>query len=276
MRFAGASALRRSSQQQVMEETMDLVNLATWAALGTLPAFLVLDLVYRARRFQTPRFWRLRAFVVSALMFMLSLVLPAWWGRLFGEYTLLSLASLGTWGGAAVGILVYQFAHYWYHRSVHRSDLLWRTFHQMHHSAESLDAWGAYYLSPTDAAMFISIGTIVFGPLLGLSVAAAALANLYLTVAAVLQHANIRTPRWVGYFIQRPESHGIHHQRGVHAFNYADLPLWDMLFGTFRNPATFDGEIGFYDGASSRIGEMLIGRDVSVKPEEDQALAQVA
>jgi sterol desaturase/sphingolipid hydroxylase (fatty acid hydroxylase superfamily) len=54
----------------------------------------------------------------------------------------------------------------------------------------------------------------------------------------MFQHANLRTPRWLGYIIQRPESHGIHHERGLHAFNYADLPLWDMVFGTFRNPRT--------------------------------------
>jgi sterol desaturase/sphingolipid hydroxylase (fatty acid hydroxylase superfamily) len=58
----------------------------------------------------------------------------------------------------------------------------------------------------------------------------------------------------------------VHHERGVHAFNYSDLPLWDMVFGTFRNPETWDGEAGFYGGASSRIGEMLIGRDVSEPP----------
>jgi hypothetical protein len=49
----------------------------------------------------------------------------------------------------------------------------------------------------------------------------------------------------------------------VHQHNFSDLPLWDMIFGTFENPATFDGEAGFYDGASRRIGSMLLGRDVT-------------
>jgi sterol desaturase/sphingolipid hydroxylase (fatty acid hydroxylase superfamily) len=57
----------------------------------------------------------------------------------------------------------------------------------------------------------------------------------------------------------------VHHGRGVHRYNYADLPLWDMLFGTFRNPAAAEerAEAGFYTGASSRIGEMLAFQDVS-------------
>jgi sterol desaturase/sphingolipid hydroxylase (fatty acid hydroxylase superfamily) len=41
---------------------------------------------------------------------------------------------------------------------------------------------------------------------------------------------------WLGYFIERPESHSLHHQRGVHRHNDADLPVLDMLFGTFHNP----------------------------------------
>jgi len=40
----------------------------------------------------------------------------------------------------------------------------------------------------------------------------------------------------MGYFIQRPEAHCVHHRLGFHYHNFADLSLWDMLFGTFRNP----------------------------------------
>lgn len=45
--------------------------------------------------------------------------------------------------------------------------------------------------------------------------------------------------------------------------DYANFPGWDMLFGTFRNPATFPERYGFWDGASVKMGAMLIGRDVS-------------
>jgi sterol desaturase/sphingolipid hydroxylase (fatty acid hydroxylase superfamily) len=70
----------------------------------------------------------------------------------------------------------------------------------------------------------------------------------------------VRTPRWIGWFFVRPEAHAVHHQRDVHAFNYSDLPLWDILFGTFKNPATFDGEVGFAQPAP--MLKMLAGVDV--------------
>ena len=245
---------------------MTFMDILIWTTLGLLPAFLLLDVVYRARRFDTPPYWRLRAFGVTAVAFALSFIVPMGWAKLTGAWSLLDLSSLGTWGGAAVGILVYELGHYWYHRTVHRSDRLFRGLHQMHHSAESLDAWGANYIAPQDAVMFISISTLVLGPVLGVSPSAAVVGTFFLTFNAIFQHANIRTPRWLGYLIQRPESHGVHHQRGVHAYNYSDLPLWDIVFGTFHNPETFEGEVGYYKGASTRIADMLLGRDVSVDP----------
>jgi sterol desaturase/sphingolipid hydroxylase (fatty acid hydroxylase superfamily) len=83
---------------------------------------------------------------------------------------------------------------------------------------------------------------------------------------SLFQHANVRTPVWLGYIIQRPESHSVHHARGSHAYNYAGLPLWDLVFGTFRNPREFEAEAGFYNGASRRIGAMLAGLDVASRP----------
>lgn len=72
--------------------------------------------------------------------------------------------------------------------------------------------------------------------------------------------------RWLGYVIQRPEAHAVHHGRGIHAYNYGDLPLRDLLFGTFRNPERFDQPTGFWDGASEKMGAMLLGRDVAQPP----------
>jgi len=240
-----------------------MIDLIEPITLALIPGFLLLDFIVRRRRYATTGQWRLRAALVTAAIFFLTGEVAAFWGRLFGETHLLDLGGLGAWGAIA-GVLVYEFVHYWYHRAAHQWNWLWRAGHQMHHSAESLDAFGAFYLHPFDAAMFTSISSLVLFPLLGLSIEAGVIAALFLTFNAMFQHANIGTPHWLGYLIQRPESHNLHHARGVHRYNYADLPLWDMLFGTFRNPRSVEGmECGFYEGASGRIPEMLIGRDVS-------------
>lgn len=241
-----------------------IATLATWTPL-LIPAFILLDFLVRKRRYTTPRLWRTRALIITIAIFFVTGEVAMFWANLFGEYHLFDLSGLGTWAGAAVGIVVYEFCHYGYHRAVHSYDLLWRGFgHQMHHSAESLDAWGANYLHPLDAAMFTTWASLVFVPLLGLTTEAAIIGAFFLLFNAMFQHANIATPHWLGYIIQRPESHNLHHSRGIHRYNYADLPIIDMLFGTFRNPRVLpETACGFYAGASGRIGAMLLGRDVT-------------
>ena len=49
----------------------------------------------------------------------------------------------------------------------------------------------------------------------------------------------------------------------MHACNYGDLPVWDMLFGTFRNPAGFEGAVGFDQPATERFGAILGFVDVN-------------
>ena len=233
------------------------------ATLGLIPALIAVDWAIRGRRHDSTRFWRVRATVVTLATFYLAGYVAVFWGTLLGDIHLIDGSILGTWGGAAVGILTYELGHYWYHRAAHQLDWLWRAGHQMHHAAESLDAFGAYFMHPVDTFLFTTISSMVFFPLLGLSIEAGVIGAFFLTFNAMFQHMSLKTPRWLGYIIQRPESHSIHHGKGIHRYNYSDLPLWDMVFGTFRNPLGFQKEHGFYPGASERIGEMLLGRDVT-------------
>lgn len=239
-----------------------LLELADYYPLFFLAPFLLLELAWRARRYDAPSGWRVRALAVSIAVFGVSLGVGRVWGALLPQWSLVDGAALGTGGGAATGILVYELVHYWYHRAAHRWNWLWRLGHQLHHSAESVDAFGAYYLHPLDAVLFTTWQVLVFFPLLGLSPEAGAIASAFLAFNGAFQHANIRTPRWLGYIVQRPESHGVHHGRGVHRYNYSDLPLWDMVFGTFRNPGARETPVsaGFYRGGSARLAAMLAFR----------------
>ncbi|MEO8315788.1 MAG: sterol desaturase family protein, partial [Pseudomonadota bacterium] len=139
---------------------------------------------------------------------------------------------------------------------------LWRSFHQMHHSAERLDSYGAFYFSPLDILGFTFLSSIAL-TVVGLPAKAITYYFYATTFLAVFQHANIRTPQWLGYLVQRPESHSVHHGRGIHHFNYSDLPLFDILFGTFRNPKDFVTTSGFESASSAHIAPMLLFRDVA-------------
>ncbi len=250
------------------------MSLLEWMTMLMLPVLAAGDLLIDAVSRRRPRAlpgWRLRAAAVTVVIVALSIYSPMLWARAIGERTLLDLRGLGPWLGALVGIVVYELFHYGYHRAAHTVPLLWR-WHQMHHAPERLDALGASYLHPIDALCFSSIGTLVAAPLLGLAPEAAGLVGLFLAFNGVFQHLDVPTPRWLGWVIQRPESHLVHHARDFQWTNYSDLPLWDWLFGTLTNPtARPSGPLGFWDGASARLGDQLLLRDVTVEPRPAQA-----
>jgi sterol desaturase/sphingolipid hydroxylase (fatty acid hydroxylase superfamily) len=223
---------------------------------------IALEALFPARVLPRVPLWRTRALLVFAGYFFLSSYLPLLWADLLPQARLLDLQALHPALGVAVAVLVYEFGVYWWHRTMHGSTLLWRGFHQMHHSAERVDAFGAFYFSPLDIFGWAVVGSLSL-TVVGLDAQATTWFLYVTTLMAVFQHANLRTPQWLGYIIQRPESHSVHHQRGVHRWNYSDLPLWDLVFGTFRNPPDFAPETGFYDGASARIPQMLAFRDVA-------------
>jgi sterol desaturase/sphingolipid hydroxylase (fatty acid hydroxylase superfamily) len=206
--------------------------------------------------------------------FFLSSYLPIMWSEQLVSYQFFDLTGLGTWTGALVGLLVYEACVYVYHRAIHSTDLLFRGIHQMHHSAERLDTYGAFWFSPVDIVGWTVLASLCLTLVIGVTPEAATLVLYTTTFLGIFQHANVRTPRWLGYLVQRPESHSGHHQRGVHARNYSDLPVYDILFGTFHNPRDFAPATGFYDGASTRVGDMLMFRDVSQpRDEQEPALA---
>jgi sterol desaturase/sphingolipid hydroxylase (fatty acid hydroxylase superfamily) len=235
---------------------------------ATYLVLLTVESLLPGRKFPTPGGWRFLGLGFTALIVAINattdLWLPAGW---LAGHRLLNLTGLGLWG-VVPGLLVLTFVNYWFHRMEHRFDLTWRAMHQLHHSVQRVDVSGSAYTHPLEMVVQAAYGLIIFVFVLGLSPAAGALAGYLAAVLAMTQHLNVRTPRWIGFVVQRPESHCLHHEYGVHARNFGDLPIWDMLFGTFENPAAFEGRVGFDRTSHSALLPALIGRDVgSVRAE---------
>jgi sterol desaturase/sphingolipid hydroxylase (fatty acid hydroxylase superfamily) len=230
--------------------------------LAMFAGLFLWETVAPGRTLPRVRGWGLRALTAFAVYFLLSSYLPMLWGATLAPLQLFDLSAWPTWAAAGVGLLAYEAGAYGWHRAMHTFTPLWRTFHQMHHSAERLDVSSAFWFSPFDMVTWTLLPSLVL-TILGLPAKAATVTLLTVTFLAMFQHANVATPRWLGYFIQRPESHALHHGRGIHRDNYADLPVFDILFGTFRNPAGYERPAGFWHGASARVLDMLLLRDVS-------------
>lgn len=228
--------------------------------------FAVTEKIWPARTFPKVSWWNalgvLFLIVLGAISVMTPMLVPAEW---LAAHRLLPGDRLGVVLGVVVGYPIAALVGMAYHRTMHRVHFLWRWTHQMHHAPQRLDMPGAVFFHPFDMILqsAVQIVTVVF--LLGLDPLACAITGYVAAFYGMFQHWNVRTPRILGYVIQRPESHCAHHERGVHARNYSDFPLWDILFGTFHNPETFEGEVGFGEKAS--IAKMLV--DVNAEPTID-------
>ena len=237
-----------------------MIGLYHYIALGLFAGFALLELVIRGRDFPPVTNWRLKGAAFMLLYFARATYAPLFWDGWLGQHRLFAADTLPLWAQIAGGFLALELGIYAWHRTMHNTPVLWRWFHQMHHSAERVDIWGALYFHPLDTLAFTFVGSLALVLGFGVSAEAAIVINLVATFYGLFQHANIKTPHWLGYIIQRPESHSCHHERGVHARNYSDLPLWDIAFGTFHNPKEFTGQVGFYEGGSRRVGALLAGR----------------
>jgi len=229
--------------------------------VGLFVAMLVLEQVFPGRPLPKVRHWALKGAFAFALCMVFAGAIPAAMAALLAGRSVVHLGWLPLPVAAFLGFLAGDLSFYGLHRLMHNVPFIWRWSHQMHHSAERIDILGSNYFHPFDFTMQIVASTLPT-MLLGLSPTAAAVSGLIGYVFGNVPHLNVRTPQWIGWFIQRPEAHAVHHGRGIHAYNYGNFPLWDILFGTFRNPTTFQEPAGFWDGASAKVGAMLIGRDV--------------
>lgn len=207
--------------------------------------------------------WPLRVLLINGVQIGVVLLAGLSWERWLSAVSLFHLSDyLPSWGGGVLAYFIATFVFYWWHRWRHESDFLWRVFHQIHHSPCRLEVITSFYKHPGEMVVNSLLGSALVYTLLGLSLEAGLVYTACTALGEFFYHTNVKTPRWVGYFFQRPEMHRIHHQAGRHKNNYGDIVWWDWLFGTYENPAHWSGECGFSPEREERLLEMLVYRDV--------------
>jgi sterol desaturase/sphingolipid hydroxylase (fatty acid hydroxylase superfamily) len=137
-------------------------------------------------------------------------------------------------------LVLADFIGYWSHRAFHRIGILWR-FHVIHHSSTELDWLSSVRVHPINEAISHTISATPL-LLLGFSTGAFAAYVPFLTLYAIMLHANVS---WsfgpFRYVLASPTFHRWHHtseQEGLD-HNFAGfLPVYDWLFGTLYMPQT--------------------------------------
>ena len=210
------------------------------------------------RQFTAVNNWRKIGVGFFILLLVISLILPLIIPSAQYERNSPFVALNNWFAGTLFALLLTTFVTYWFHRAEHHFNWLWRIFHQIHHSAERVDIAGAFYTHPLEPAAKMTIGAYIAGHVLGLDAVASATVSTMSGLLSMFQHWNITTPYWLGYIVQRPESHCYHHEYNIHSRNYADLPIWDMIFGTYLNPReTAQLRVGFGGDSMPQLINML-------------------
>jgi sterol desaturase/sphingolipid hydroxylase (fatty acid hydroxylase superfamily) len=211
-----------------------------------------------------------RVFAINVYQLLVVMLGMKTWEHWFIGHSVFRLRDwVGPEVGGVLAYLVSTWVFFHWHVFRHECFWLWTTTHQLHHSASRMEAITSFYKDPKEILIDSIILTALMYSVLGLTSESSVWMNGCAALAEELYHACINTPRWLGYFIQRPESHCLHHlkNRRAHCWNYSDLPLWDILAGTFRNPETFEGEVGYAPEQEAQVWDMLLARDVLLPKE---------
>ena len=238
-------------------------NLMGLIILAIFFTMVAVERMWPSREFPTIPHWFWIGTATIAIMFVVNIlvqiVIPEKW---ITRHSLFDFKGWGILPSAVFGVLVVSFVDYWFHRAEHKVNVLWRV-HQLHHSPDRMDIKGFVYTHPLEVLILSLESVVMTRFVFELAPAAVVIVTTYTTFCFMFQHWNVRTPTWMGYIVQRPESHCIHHQIDYHASNYSNVPFWDVLFGTFKNPERFSGQVGFVEGRGHRVREMLLLKDVN-------------
>lgn len=167
------------------------------------------------------------------------------------------------WGGV-IAYIINQWLFYHWHKARHEVYFLWVLFHQFHHSPSRIETITSFYKHPLEIIVDSQIMAILVYSVLGLTSEASIWLSIFSGIGEYFYHMNIKTPQFIGYFFQRPESHRCHHRymKRTQTPNYSDFVLWDILGGTFENPEIMNERTGFSLQYETKRIDMLFFKDV--------------
>ena len=244
---------------------MDWLLPTLFTVLSTA-VFFALERVIPGRRLPNSSGWYARALAVNACQVAITLATNRLWIKVLGGHSLFHLSTIQLpLAEGFIGWFVGTFFFYWWHRLRHANGF-WQVLHQVHHSPKRIEVLTSFYKHPLEILADSMLTASVLYLLLGCSLESAFWNNFFAATGKYFYHANLKTPRWLRYIIQTPELHSVHHQLGVHYYNFSDFPFWDRLFGTYRDATDFVDECGFPRENERKLLKMLAFRDVYHDP----------
>ena len=224
--------------------------------------FLTLERLLPGRELPNSEGWYARVLAMNLCQLAITLATNKIWISLLGGFSFFQLKTihLPVFEGF-IGWFVGTFFFYWWHRLRHKK-YFWQLFHQLHHSPQRIEALTSFYKHPIEILADSALSAFVLYVVLGVSLEGAFWFNFFAATGEYFYHSNLKSPKWLKHIIQTPELHSIHHQLDVHQHNFGDLPIWDKLFGTYKDTNVFADKCGFPNNNEKKIWQILMFKDV--------------
>lgn len=238
---------------------------------GSLLFLMILERIFPHFEMKYVDGWWIWLFFIYAFQSLSVIIATFTWEQwfqdreYFNDPTQFHLSDYVTpfWGGI-IGYIFNTWVFYWWHLARHHIYPLWILTHQMHHSPTRIETITSFYKHPIEIIVDAQIIALVSYGMLGLSPESSIWVSVFSAIGEYAYHMNIRTPKIIGWLFQRPESHRLHHRINsrLKCPNYADIPIWDILNGTFDNPdSDYFEETGF-PGKEVLRWDMIFLKDV--------------
>ena len=155
------------------------------------------------------------------------------------QWGLLHVVEMPIVLGVLLGLVLFDFWMYLWHRANHEIPLLWR-LHRVHHTDPRMDSTTAFRFHPGEILISTLLNAVVI-LILGLDLTTLIFYKSLMVLVILLHHSNVRLPgaweRGLRVLIVPPSMHRVHHSqiRTETDSNYGTIfSYWDRLFGTFR------------------------------------------
>lgn len=177
---------------------------------------------------------------------------------------LLNIIDAPAWSEFVAAIIVFDLAIYGQHVLFHHVPLLWR-LHLVHHADLDFDVTTGLRFHALEILLsaLIKLAVVV---VLGPAATAVVVFEILLNATSMFSHSNLRLPltldRWLRRVLVTPDMHRVHHSvvRKETDSNFGfNLPLWDYLFGTYRDQPA-DGHDRMTIGLSPLRDEQQVDR----------------
>jgi len=163
-----------------------------------------------------------------------------------------------------IALFVVDFLVYWIHRSQHHFNLMWRT-HAWHHSIEEM-YWFAGFRTSFFHSLLNNVPQVIIPiTVFKLTPAEAGIGYSLGLFIQFIEHTNWKLSFGpLNWLIVTPDYHRIHHSATLHrGKNLAGtFRIWDMMFGTYVDPATVKEEFPLGLGEpveGKKIARMMVG-----------------